>query len=137
MPDIFVIDACALIALFRKEPGWEKVSLRIKQATDGEAMLLMHNASVAEVYYDSLYYDASKADQLLKSLNGLPVQFISHLNHDFIKAIGFYKTKYKVSFADCFVLATAEIYDAAVVTSDHHEFGPIEKDGRLRFEWIR
>lgn len=137
MSNSFVLDACALIAFFRKESGWEKIGQRITNATDGSATLIMHNATVAEVYYDSLRYNASKASQLLSSLAGLPVHFTSLLNNDFIKSIGFYKTHYKMSFADCFVCATAEIYDATIVTSDRHEFETGEKDGRLRFEWIR
>lgn len=32
-----------------------------------------------------------------------------------------------MSFADCFVCVTAEIYDATIVTSDRHEFNAVEK----------
>ncbi|MCY7422984.1 MAG: hypothetical protein LH478_14725 [Chitinophagaceae bacterium] len=56
---------------------------------------------------------------------------------DLIKEIGHFKTTYKVSFADCFVLATTRLNNSAIVTSDHHEFDEIERKGDLNFEWLR
>lgn len=138
MASDYVLDACALIAYLQKETGWEKVNSLLIQASSQTSSLLMHKATVAEVYYDALYTSSEEdAMDLLQSLTRLPVHFTSLLNNDFIQSVGFYKTRYKVSFADCFVLATAEMYDATIVTSDRHEFGAIEKDKRLRFEWLR
>ncbi|MGI8637617.1 MAG: PIN domain-containing protein [Segetibacter sp.] len=54
-----------------------------------------------------------------------------------IQEIGYFKTTYKISFADCFVLSTAKLYGAKVVTSDHHEFDLIDQNRDLEFEWIR
>ena len=51
--------------------------------------------------------------------------------------MGHFKTKYKISFADIFVLATAKLNNATIITSDHHEFDIIETSGELTFEWIR
>lgn len=62
---------------------------------------------------------------------------IDSISDDLLKKIGYFKTHYKISFADSFVLATAKIYNATVVTSDHHEFDAVEKDGEISFEWIR
>ena len=54
-----------------------------------------------------------------------------------IRKIGYFKTNYKISFADSFVLASAKLNNARIITSDHHEFDVIEKDGDMDFEWIR
>ncbi len=98
----------------------------------------MHNASVAEFYYDLLYtYTEQEAVEILERLNSYPVTFIETITTELIKWIGYFKTHYKISFADSFVLATAKINDARVLTSDHHEFDEVEKRGDVMFEWIR
>lgn len=43
----------------------------------------------------------------------------------------------KVSFADAFALARVECLRVLLVTTDHHEFDPIEPKGRLQFRWLR
>ena len=98
----------------------------------------MHNASVAEFYYDLLYtYPEQEAFEILERLISYPILFNESVSHELIKLIGYFKTHYKVSFADSFVLATAKMNDARVLTSDHHEFDEVEKSGDVTFEWIR
>lgn len=97
----------------------------------------MHNASVAELYYDELRSEKQKDDSILQSLNSYPIIYIDNIIVNMIRWMGYFKTTYKISFADSFVLATAKLNDATVVTSDHHEFDVIEKSGDVAFEWIR
>ena len=98
----------------------------------------MHNASLAEIYYDAIYNTSkSDADMLMQTISSYPIKMIDKIEMDLIKEIGYFKTTYKVSFADCFVLATARLNNSIVVTSDHHEFNVIEKSGDVLFEWIR
>ena len=98
----------------------------------------MHNASLAELYYDSIYTSSKKdADKLLKTISTYPIKFSDKIEMDLIKEIGHFKTTYKVSFADCFVLATARLNNSAIVTSDHHEFNEIEKGAMLFLQCIR
>jgi len=49
----------------------------------------------------------------------------------------YFKSKYKISLGDSFVLATAKLYDAKIVSSDHHEFDIIEKSENIKFLWIK
>ena len=42
-----------------------------------------------------------------------------------------------MSYADSFVLAAANINNAIVVSSDHHEFDTVEKNTNLKFYWLR
>ncbi len=65
----------------------------------------MHNASVAEFYYDLLYtYTEQEAFEILERLNSYPILFIETITTELIKWIGYFKTRYKISFADSFVL---------------------------------
>jgi len=52
-------------------------------------------------------------------------------------AHGYFKTNYRLSFADCFVLALAQLQNASVITSDHHEFDAVEQSGACSFLWLR
>jgi hypothetical protein len=44
---------------------------------------------------------------------------------------------YRVSLADSVALGLAQQHNAHLVSSDHHEFDPIDEDGKARFQWIR
>jgi len=50
---------------------------------------------------------------------------------------GEFKRNYRVSLADSVALGLAQQLNAYLVTSDHHEFDPIDRDGKARFWWIR
>lgn len=134
----YVLDACGLIAFLRNEIGGEHVKRLLTEADREEVTILMHNASLAEVYYDFIKAsDKITADDTLLMIGKLPLIFINTVDMDFIKEIAFFKSNFKVSFADCFVLVLAKLQDATIITSDHHEFDAIEKTGNGKFEWIR
>ena len=48
----YILDACALLALLRDEPGADIVANAINAANNGEAEIIMHKANLLEVYYD-------------------------------------------------------------------------------------
>lgn len=134
----FVLDSSAVIAFFNDESGADNIEKLLNRASKSECTLLMHNASVAEFYYDFLRR-GTKQDAALGSeiLTAYPITFIDTISTDLIKQIGHFKSRYKISFADAFVLATAKLNNAKVLTSDHHEFDDVEKNGDIAFEWIR
>ncbi|UCH98389.1 MAG: type II toxin-antitoxin system VapC family toxin [Candidatus Aminicenantes bacterium] len=131
----YVIDACALIAYFRGEEGGEKLRKLFKES---QIKCYMHAANLGEVYYDSIRYSDKKyAKQLLEDVKKLPIHFIWNLDEDFIELLGEYKTTYSISYADAFVLALAKRENATIVTTDYHEFLPVEESGSLSFFWLR
>ncbi|MCW3113499.1 MAG: PilT protein domain protein [Segetibacter sp.] len=136
--DVFVLDACGLIAYLRNEEGWEKIIKLFDTAIDLEAKVLMHAANLSEVYYDFWRVsDKITADKMISDLSKVPIELINTISIQMIQTIGYFKTTYKISFADSFVLSTAKLNNAKVVTSDHHEFDEIEKNGDITVEWIR
>ncbi|HEX8462179.1 MAG TPA: PIN domain-containing protein [Segetibacter sp.] len=136
--EVYILDACGLIAFLRKEEGHEKITAILDKASDLVVKVLIHAASVSEVYYDFWKRaDKIRADNFLSDLNILSIDLLGEISIQMIEQIGYFKTKYKISFADSFVLAAAKIYNAKVITSDHHEFDIIEKSGDVTFEWIR
>jgi hypothetical protein len=77
------------------------------------------------------------ANNILNAISELPIINIDTIDIELIKQMGFFKSNYKILFADLFVLATDKLKNASIITSDHHEFDLIEKNDAARFEWIR
>jgi len=131
----YVIDACALIAFFQNEPGGDKLRELFKLP---ENEFFMHSVNLTEVYYDAIYVSGKeKAQELFEKIGELPIKILWDLEILLIKLVGKYKTSYKISFADSFVLAVAEKEGAIVISTDHHEFNTVEKAGKLTFCWLR
>ncbi|MGD2089194.1 MAG: type II toxin-antitoxin system VapC family toxin [Candidatus Aminicenantes bacterium] len=130
----YVIDACAFIAYLRNEEGGDKFSTLLK---DQDNRFFMHSINLGEVYYDSLRVLENKAPgELFDDIAKLPIHIIWTLDIPFIKLVGKYKTSYRISYADSFVLALAERENAIVISTDH-EFDVIEEEGKLSFYWLR
>ncbi len=131
----YVVDACALIAFFQNEEGGDKLRDLYKVS---ENHFFMHSVNLAEVYYDAVRVSGEeKAQELFENVSRLPITVLWDLDISLIKLVGKYKTSYQISFADCFVLALAEKEKAIVISTDHHEFDPIESAERMLFYWLR
>jgi predicted nucleic acid-binding protein len=138
MSDCYVLDACPVIAWLSGEDGADMVTDLIAEAETGECSVLTHKANLCEVFYDLMRSrDAATANEFLNDFIALPISIIDTISDDLLKKLSEYKVNYKISFADTFALATAFLNDAAVVTSDHHEFDVIAQSGSLQFHWIR
>ena len=136
--DFYVLDSCTLIAYIRKENGSQRVADIFEKALEKECLIYIHKATVAEVYYDTLRTsNINEAENMIKDLSLLPILFSNTLTKLFIRQIGYFKVNYKVSFADCFVLALSTVKKAIVISSDHHEFDAVEKSKIVSFFWIR
>jgi len=136
--DLYVLDSCALIAYIRKENGSQPVADIFEKAQGKKCIIYIHKATVAEVYYDILRTsNINEAENMIKDLSLLPILFSNNLTQLFIRQIGYFKVNYKVSFADCFVLALSTVKKAIVISSDHHEFDAVEKSKIVSFFWIR
>ncbi|MCL2125584.1 MAG: PIN domain-containing protein [Oscillospiraceae bacterium] len=58
----YVLDACALLALLRNEPGADIVADALNAAVNGDAEIIMNKVNLLEVYYD-LYRALGKDKQ--------------------------------------------------------------------------
>ena len=135
---LYVLDACALIALLQDETGADIVDNIINSANAEEVEIIMHKANLLEVYYDA-YRSRGKdsADLMLLEFSKLPVKVNSEITDDIFKEAGRLKSTYKISFADSFALAQALVSGGELLTSDHHEFNKIETSESIKIHWIR
>ena len=131
----YSIDACALIAFFHGEVGGEKLK---ELFINPENNFCIHSINVSEVYYDFLKRSNKEdADAFLEDCKKLPIEIIWNINEELLMLASQFKTKYKISIADSYFLAIAQINKATPISTDHHEFDILEKNNEFEFFWLR
>ena len=133
---IYVLDASALIALIRDEPGADLVEALLDSGTD---TCSAHAVTLCEAYYDFVRAsDVGRADELIAGLMDTGLIVREDMDAAFWRRAGLHKAKIKrVSLADCFCMALSERLSAEIVTADRHEFEAVEKQGLCKFNFIR
>ena len=97
---IFVLDACALLAVTRNEEGADSVVDVYCKASNGDAKLLLNRVNLLEVYYD-FYRQKGKqyADDFVKTVKQSEVQ-ICEFDETVFTHAGRLKATYRISLAD-------------------------------------
>jgi PIN domain nuclease of toxin-antitoxin system len=134
---IFVLDACALIALLKDEEGADMVAAIYKQAENGETDIIINRVNLLEVFY-GFYRDKGKeyAEKIMTGIEQSVVSINDFDNAVFAEA-GRLKASYKISLADAVVLAQAAVTGGELLTADHHELDAVEQRENISFRWIR
>ena len=132
-PRAIVLDSWAIMAYFEDEPAAERVADIIAEAHEEKTPLFMTVVNAGEVWYIlARRTSESEANRGVHELRQLGIEFIDadwDLAHE---AAGF-KSKHKMSFADCFAAALAKEKKAHLVTGDK-EFKQVEGD--LTITWL-
>jgi PIN domain nuclease of toxin-antitoxin system len=130
-----VIDASALIAFLRDEPGADVV----ESFLSAPERCYAHALNLCEVYYD--FFRASNqdaAEAAISDLLGLGIEDRADMDSEFWRDVGALKAVHRrVSLADCCALALSRRLGARFVTADRHEFEPILTAGITQIEFIR
>lgn len=131
-----ILDACAIIAFLRNEPGSDVVR---EILADDTITHFAHAVNICETYY--ILSRAGTEERVRKALDALVEQGLvirEDMDTAFWRQAGDYKaTIHRVSLADCFAIALANRIGGALVTSDHHEFDAIATQGICRIRFIR
>jgi predicted nucleic acid-binding protein len=138
MTPVYVIDACALLALLHDEPGADVVMSILECAREGKVEICMNTINLLEVYYD-IYRKVCKvvADEEIFMIRKSPIVIQSTLSDRVFAEAGRFKASYRVSLADAIALAEASVCGGTLLTSDHHEFDVVEKQEKIKFHWTR
>jgi PIN domain nuclease of toxin-antitoxin system len=135
---VYVLDACALIALFNNEQGADIVEGLLDACDANEITIRMSTIQVLEVYYDRIYKGGQElADRFLATLYDSSIIVDYNIAEPEIIKASHYKTTYSISLADSICLAHASLYAATVITSDWAEFEPVQQAEGFPFLWIR
>jgi len=136
--NLFILDACALLAVLAMEKGAENIRDLFQKTVDRQALLMMNKYNFLEVYY-KIYraYGKTEADNLLKTMEQMPITIKDTLTNEVLKEAGRLKSKYKLSLADSIAIAESITNKGSLVTADHHEIEPIEIAEKLNITWFR
>jgi len=138
MNEIYIFDACALIALLSKENGYENVEKIIKENKANNTQIIMNKINLYEVYYNICKnYGENSAIKFLNEIKLSPIKVNEEINDNIIINAGKLKMKYKMSLADSIGLAETIISNGIFVTADHHELDIVDENENIKFFWIR
>ncbi len=138
MRKIYLLDACALIALLKREAGSDKIEELFVEAGKKNCDLLMSKYNLLEVYYGFYRSDGKDvADKRMEAIKATTLQIINTLSDEAFSKAGYLKATYKMSLADSIVLAEGITRNAVIVSSDHHEFDNVEQNEDINFLWVR
>jgi predicted nucleic acid-binding protein len=133
----YVLDACALITLFKLEPGEDIVEDLFQKAKNQEASLCMSVINLIEVYYGFMNDEGVvRAKEVLTPVKKTPLKIIDTVSQPVYETAARLKSTYKCSLADAVGLATAVELSGYFVTSDHHELKKVENGEQIPFLWL-
>jgi len=128
-----LLDSYALLAYLKKEDNYKKVMELLNSVSD-DSSILMNDINVGESYYIiARERGIEQADYFIETiLPNLPIAIISNSFNQIIDASRI-KVDHPISYADCFVVATAKREKAIIVTGDP-DFKRVE--GIVDIEWL-
>jgi len=130
MKKIKVLDSFALLAYLKMEGKYKKV----KDLLASDEVLFMNDINIGEAFYVlAKERGFERADYFVNTvLPNLPIEVVPNTLQDVLEAARI-KATHSISYADCFVVATALKKDAAIVTGDP-EFKKVQKT--VEIEWM-
>ena len=134
----YILDACTLIALFKKEQGADKIKTLLEEAIAGQATVFMNTVNLIEINY--CFYRTlgkEKAALILEQVYALPIEFIDTIDKVIFSETSRLKAQYAIPLGDAIGLATAIKMDGIFVTADHADFDEIEHTETIPFFWFR
>jgi len=113
-----IFDSHALLKLFQKEKGYEKVVRLLGEIRQTGAIKYINAINLGEIIYSTKReFGDQKKLEVLASIERLDFTILPVPNSLIFQAAE-YKAEYSMSFADCFALASAIEHKAALVTGD-------------------
>lgn len=114
----YIFDSHALLKFFQKEKGHEKVVHLIEEIRKTGTSKYINALNLGEIIYSTKReFGDQKKLEVLANIERLNFTILSVTNNLIFQAAEF-KAQYSISYADCFVLASALEYKAVIVTGD-------------------
>jgi ribonuclease VapC len=133
MAETYVFDSYALLKVFQKEEGYQKVVglLRDVKASGGRALMSAVNYGEI-IYITKKTFGDRKKIECLAAIERLGIEVLP-IPNELIFTAAEYKAEFSISYADCFALASALENRAVLVTGDP-EFKKVEH--LVKIIWI-
>src|SRR3989304_6127553 len=121
----FIFDSHALLKLFQKEKGYEKVIRLLEEILKAGTKKYINAINLGEIIYSTKKeFGDQKKLEALANIERLNFTILPVPNNLIFEAAE-YKAQFSISYADCFVLASAVEQKATIVTGDP-EFRKVE-----------
>ena len=121
----FIFDSHALLKLFQKEKGYEKVVHLLEEIKKTRGTKYINAINLGEIIYSTKReFGDQKKIEALANIERLNFTILPIPNTLIFQAVE-YKAQYSISYADCFTLASAIEHKATIVTGDP-EFKKVE-----------
>jgi uncharacterized protein len=132
-PKGIVLDTWAVLAYLADEGAGERVADIIATAHEEGTPLMMTTVNAGEVWYIlARRVSESEADQGISGIRQLGIEFVD-ADWSLARQAGVFKSRYRMSFADCFAAALAQETRADLVTGDQ-EFQQVA--GEVKIAWL-
>jgi len=133
-PKALVLDTWSVVAYFEDEPSGKQVADLIADAQESGASLAMSVVNAGELWY-LMARRSSEADanESVAELRQLGIQLVD-IDWDLAQAAASFKSKRRMSYADCFAAALAKRSKAELVTGDP-DFKQVE--GEIKIVWLK
>ena len=129
---IYVLDAFALMAYFKSEPGAARVEQLLDEASRTRQDLLMTVINLGEVVYKTTrQFDIERAKETLAKIRQHPISLLD-VDEELALDAAALKGTYRISYADCIAAALAQRLDATLVTGD----SGIQQIGNLKIDML-
>jgi predicted nucleic acid-binding protein len=132
-PKTLVLDSWSVIAYLEDEPSGQQVADLITGAHEEGFSIYMTVVNAGEVWYIiAREISEEEANSSIKELRELRIQFVD-VDWELTQEAARFKSKYKMSYADCYVAALAKTRKADLVTGDA-EFKAVED--QIKIQWV-
>lgn len=133
IPNVLVLDCWAVLAYLNKEPGCKMIKTIFEDAQRHAATVLLHKINLGEIYYILIRrFSQGNADKIITWFLLCPIILVD-LRDDILFEAAKMKAHYPMSYADCFVAATAIANNGSILTGDP-EFKKI--DTLVKITWV-
>lgn len=129
-PQAIVLDSWSILAYLEDEPSAARIADIISTANEQGVPVMTTVVTVGEVWYIiARTLSEQDAEQSIQALENLCIEFVE-VNLDLAKEAARFKSKYKMSYADCYAAALAKVKKATLVTGDK-EFKTLEDQVKI------
>lgn len=128
----YVLDAFALLAHFKDEPGARRLDALFEEASRTGKSLPVSAVNLGEVVYKTIrQFGLERAQEVLSDVQQLPIDIID-VDQQLALDAAAIKGVHRISYADCIAAALAQRLDATLVTGDDG----FRQIADLKIEWL-
>lgn len=132
-PKALVLDTWAVIAYLEDEPSGQQIADLIATAHEEAIPVYISVVNAGEVWYIiAREISEEEANSSIKELRDLRIQF-EDVDWELTQEAAQFKSKNKMSYADCYAAALAKMKKADLITGDP-EFKAIEN--QVKIQWV-